>query len=126
MQPIEEFYPQLDTPSKVVITMHQKPDGDAMGSALGLYHFLVELGHDATVISPTNWADFLNWMPGVKKVVDFEGNKEKARALIQEAEVIYCLDFNILHRTKNMEQPLAAAQATKILIDHHEQPQREA
>ena len=69
MQPIELFYPQLDTPRKVVITMHQKPDGDAMGSALGLYHFLVELGHDATVISPTNWAEFLNWMPGVKKVI---------------------------------------------------------
>jgi phosphoesterase RecJ-like protein len=126
MQSIELFYPQLDSPSKVVITMHQKPDGDAMGSALGLYHFLVELGHDATVISPTNWADFLNWMPGVKKVIDFENQKEKAKALIQQADAIYCLDFNILHRTKNMEQPLAAATATKVLIDHHEQPQREA
>jgi phosphoesterase RecJ-like protein len=126
MQPIESFYPQLDTPRKVVITMHQKPDGDAMGSALGLYHFLVELGHDATVISPTNWADFLAWMPGVKKVIDFENQRDKARTLIQQAELIFCLDFNVLHRTKNMEQPLAAASATKILIDHHEQPQREA
>jgi len=126
MQPIELFYPQLDTPRKVVITMHQKPDGDAMGSALGLYHFLVELGHDATVISPTNWADFLTWMPGVKKVIDFENQKEKARTLIQQAELIFCLDFNILHRTKNMEQPLAAANGMRILIDHHEQPQREA
>ncbi len=106
--------------------MHQKPDGDAMGSALGLYHFLLEMGHDATVVSPTNWADFLNWMPGVKKVIDFESQKEKARALIQQAELIFCLDFNILHRTKHMEQPLAAASATKVLIDHHEQPQREA
>ncbi len=106
--------------------MHQKPDGDAMGSALGLYHFLKGLGHTATVISPTNWAEFLNWMPGVKEVMDFEQNREKAKGLIDQAEVIFCLDFNILHRTKHMEQPLTEAKCIKILIDHHEQPQEEA
>lgn len=126
MQPIEYFYPQLPIPAKTVITMHQKPDGDAMGSALGLYHFLAALGHDVTVISPTNWADFLNWMPGVKKVLDFENNREKAKTIISQAGLIFCLDFNILHRTKNMEQPLTQADCIKILIDHHEQPQREA
>ena len=106
--------------------MHQKPDGDAMGSALGLYHFLKGLGHDVTVISPTNWAEFLNWMPGVKEVMDFEQQREKAKGIINQAEVIFCLDFNILHRTKHMEQPLMEAKCTKILIDHHEQPQEEA
>ncbi|GAC1527514.1 MAG: bifunctional oligoribonuclease/PAP phosphatase NrnA [Sediminibacterium sp.] len=126
MQPIALFYPQLNQPFKAVITMHQKPDGDAMGSALGMYHFLLSLGHDATVISPTNWADFLDWMPGVGQVVDFERQKEKAKTLINEAEVIFCLDFNILHRTKQMEQPLTDANCIKILIDHHQQPQEEA
>ncbi len=106
--------------------MHQKPDGDAMGAALGLYHFMKGLGHVATVISPTNWADFLNWMPGVKEVLDFEQNREKAKGIINQAGVIFCLDFNILHRTKHMEQPLTEATCTKILIDHHEQPQEEA
>ena len=126
MQPIESFYPRLNTPARVIITMHQKPDGDAMGSTLGLYHFLKALGHDATVISPTNWADFLNWMPGVQQVIDFEKNKERSRKLISEAEIIFCLDFNILHRTKNMEQPLTEANCIKVLIDHHQQPQEEA
>ncbi|MCW3088197.1 MAG: 3-to-5 oligoribonuclease type, partial [Sediminibacterium sp.] len=126
MQPIHLFYPQLNKPAKVVITMHQKPDGDAMGSALGLYHFLKALGHDATVISPTNWASFLDWMPGVDKVIDFEGNKEKSKAIIAATDLIFCLDFNILHRTKHMEQPLTQASCTKILIDHHEQPQEAA
>ncbi len=126
MQPIELFYPQLDTPSRVIITMHQKPDGDAMGSALGLFHFLAAMGHEVTVVSPTNWAGFLEWMPGVNKVVDFEAHKEKAFGLIRDAQIIFCLDFNILHRTKNMEQPLLAANCTKILIDHHEQPQTDA
>ena len=123
MQPIQEFYPQLNTPSRVIVTMHQKPDGDAMGSALGLYHFLKALGHSVTVISPTNWANFLDWMPGIEQVVDFEKNREKAKKLISETEILFCLDFNILHRTKNMEPFLASATCIKVLIDHHQQPQ---
>ena len=102
--------------------MHQKPDGDAMGSALGLYHFLVGLNHEVTVISPTNWADFLQWMPGTKQVVNFEMNKEKSLRILGEAEVIFCLDFNIFHRTKHLAIHLANSQAIKVLIDHHQQP----
>jgi phosphoesterase RecJ-like protein len=126
MQNIEQFYPLLATPQKVIITMHQKPDGDAMGSALGLYHFLQSLGHQATVISPTNWADFLNWMPGVDTVIDYDMHRDKATTLVKEADWLFCLDFNILHRTKNMEQLLTQAQCIKVLIDHHQQPQEEA
>ncbi|MDE3236002.1 MAG: bifunctional oligoribonuclease/PAP phosphatase NrnA [Bacteroidota bacterium] len=126
MKPIQEFYPLISQPRKVVITTHQKPDGDAMGSSLGLYHFLIQFGHEATVISPTNWAGFLDWMPGTKSVLDFDLNKEKGKKLIEEAELIFCLDFNILHRTKNMESWLEAANCTKVLIDHHEQPQESA
>src|ERR1700741_5476093 len=114
MQSLDQFYPVLNTPAKAVVTMHQKPDGDAMGSALGLYHFLVGLGHDATVISPTNWADFLNWMPGGKKVMDFDYQRYKAKTPIEAAELIFCLDFNIWHRTKPMAQPLSLANCIKI------------
>ena len=126
MQAIDLFFPRLTTVSKVVITMHQKPDGDAMGSTLGLYHFLQSFGHDVTVISPTNWANFLDWMPGIEKVVDYERWRDRSKALISEADWIFCLDFNVLHRTKHMEQPLTQAKCTKILIDHHEQPQADA
>lgn len=126
MQAITEFYPQLAVPHKVVITTHQKPDGDAMGSCLGLYHTLVQLGHTVTVISPTNWAQFLTWMPGCDKVLDFEKHKEQALRHIKEAEVLYCLDFNVLHRTKTMELFLSEAHGTKVLIDHHQSPQEDA
>ncbi len=125
MQHIQDFFPQLQEPQKVIITTHQKPDGDAMGSSLGLYHFLIQLGHQVSVISPTNWASFLDWMPGIDIVIDYEQNKEKSKLLIQEADVIFCLDFNILHRTKNLEPFLEAAICTRILIDHHQQPQEE-
>ncbi len=88
MKAIEAFYPLLRTPKKIIITTHQKPDGDAMGSALGLYHFLVKTGHDVTVITPTNWADFLDWMPDADKVIDFEAKKDAALVLIQSAEIL--------------------------------------
>ena len=125
MQSIQAFYSQLTSPKKVIITTHQKPDGDAMGSSLGLFHFLTGLGHSVTVVSPTNWAGFLKWMPGVANVVDFEASKEVAVGLIEEAELLFCLDFNVLHRTKNMEPILAALNCIKVLIDHHEQPQED-
>ena len=125
MQSIQAFYTQLTTPRKVIVTTHQKPDGDAMGSSLGLYHFLTQLGHSVTVVSPTNWAGFLKWMPGASNVVDFEYSKEVAVKMIEEAELLFCLDFNVLHRTKNMEPVLAELQCTKVLIDHHQQPQED-
>lgn len=123
MQQINEIYPLLKEPKKVVITTHQKPDGDAMGSSLGLYHFLRQFGHEVTVISPTNWADFLDWMPGTKQVLDYERQASQANKAIDEAEWIFCLDFNTLARTKRMEEHLGNATAQRILIDHHQEPQ---
>ncbi len=105
--------------------MHQKPDGDAMGSALGLFHFLRKIGHNATVVSPTNWAKFLNWMPGCNEVVDFEAQIPKATALAENADILFCLDFNAMHRTKKMETLLLGIKCVKVLIDHHEQPAEE-
>ena len=122
MQPIEQFYPILNQPFKAVITGHQKPDGDAMGSTLALAHFLKQLGHEVTVISPTNWASFLDWMPGVQDVIDFEANKLKATDKVQEADFVFCLDFNILHRTKHLEPFIQQSKSIKILIDHHQKP----
>ena len=122
MKPIQQIYPLLTQPRNVVITMHQKPDPDAMGSALGLYHFLVQFGHQVTVISPTNWADFLKWMPGCKDVMDYESQREKADPVLDNADWIFCLDFNALHRTKYMAPKLEQSKAIKILLDHHEEP----
>lgn len=123
MQSLEKIFPLISQPRKVVITTHQKPDGDAMGSSLGLYQFLIQFGHQVTVISPTNWASFLSWMPGTKNVLDYERQTEEADKAIAAAEWIFCLDFNTLSRTKRMEEKLGAATAERILIDHHQEPQ---
>lgn len=122
MRPIHEFFPQLKQPQKVVITTHQKPDPDAMGSSLGLYHFLTALGHEVTVISPTNWATWLNWMEASDKVIDFEANRERSAVIVNEASLLFCLDFNILSRTKFLAPLLEAFGGTRVLIDHHQQP----
>jgi len=127
MKPIAEIFPLLNTaPKQIVITMHQKPDPDAMGSSLGLFHVLTALGHSVTVISPTNWAGFLNWMPGCEKVIDYDYRRPEAEAVLQKAEWIFCLDFNTLSRAKNMAPVIAGLACVKILIDHHQQPEESA
>lgn len=126
MERIELVYGQLSTPKNIVITMHQKPDADAMGSALALWWFLSAKGHKALVVSPTNWASFLQWMPGCKGVVDAESRSEYAQKAIAGADYIFCLDFNTLSRTKRLEQPIAASPAIKVLIDHHQEPDQAA
>ena len=125
MQAINELYPLLSTPAKIVITTHQKPDPDAMGSSLGLYHLLIQLGHEVQIISPTNWAAFLDWMPGTARVLNYETATEKCNMILNEAEFIFCLDFNALNRTKRMELAVGNAKGLRILIDHHREPQTE-
>ncbi|MFT3901674.1 MAG: bifunctional oligoribonuclease/PAP phosphatase NrnA [Niabella sp.] len=122
MKPIQDIFPQLKEAGKVAITMHQKPDADAMGSALGLYHFLSKFGHSVTVVSPTNWAGWLNWMPGCKGVLNYDRDTQKANAILDEADYLFCLDFNVFHRTKSLSPKLYEIKATKILIDHHKEP----
>jgi phosphoesterase RecJ-like protein len=123
MKSIEEIKPLLESPKKVVITMHQKPDADAMGSSLALFHYLKQIGHDVTVISPTNFPEFLEWMPGSREVLDFESAQDKSLKALEGIELLFCLDFNALYRTKSMEPYLAKLSCIKILIDHHLEPQ---
>ena len=124
MKPIEEIKPLLDSPKKVIITMHQKPDADAMGSSLALYHYLRQKGHTVTVISPTNFPDFLKWMPGCEEVIDFESAQDRAVAALDAGvDLLFCLDFNTISRTKHLAPYLEQLNCIKILIDHHLEPE---
>lgn len=126
MKPISALYSSLRTPKKVVITTHQKPDADAMGSSLSLFHFLSKLGHQVTVISPTNWAPWIGWMSGVDAVLNYEQFTEKSNLILDETDWLFCLDFNAFHRTKSMASKLERLTCTKILIDHHQEPSIES
>tara|TARA_B110000967_G_scaffold208951_1_gene262988 strand:+ start:2459 stop:3475 length:1017 start_codon:yes stop_codon:yes gene_type:complete len=112
----------LSTPKKVVIVPHKNPDGDAMGSTLGLYHYLEKLGHSATVIAPNDYPEFLKWIPGTESVVIHEKELAVADALISDADLIFTLDFNALHRCGAMGIPIENSKAIKVMIDHHQQP----
>ena len=113
----------LAQPQKIVITTHHKPDGDAMGSSLGLWNYLVQLGHHATVIAPTDYPDFLTWMPGNEEVMIYTEYAEEAAVLIADANIIFCLDFNNLSRINQMGELVGASSAYKVMIDHHLEPQ---
>jgi phosphoesterase RecJ-like protein len=122
MKSILEIFPLLEDKKKVVIVPHQKPDADAMGASLAMMHFLRQFGHMVTIISPTNWAGWLHWMPGCQEVIDYDMHKEKAEKNLDEAEILFCLDYNALYRTKNMTVKLEQLTCPRILIDHHQQP----
>ena len=112
----------LSTPKKVVIVPHKNPDGDAMGSTLGLSQYLKKIGHSSTVIAPNDYPEFLKWIPGNKEVIIHEIDNTISEELISSADVIFTLDFNALHRCGEMGTPIANAKAVKIMIDHHQQP----
>lgn len=122
IQDIQAIQLLLSTPKKIAIIPHRGPDGDAMGSTLGLYHFLLKNNHHPVVVSPNEFPDFLAWMPGAETVKIFEKDKENCTKILEDAELIFTLDFNALHRTGEMEHVLAQLKAPFIMIDHHQKP----
>lgn len=108
---------------KVVITTHHKPDADALGSSLGLYNYFLLKGIQSVVISPTDYGNFLKWMPNENTVINFEEQTQKATDLVANADIIFCLDFNALKRINQMGELVAASSAKKVMIDHHLEPE---
>jgi len=126
MNAITEAIDLLQQPARVFITTHHKPDGDALGSTLGLYHFLKKLGHSPTVVSPSEVPGFLDWMPGIDTVFNFESEPKQCLKLLEESDYVFCLDFSRLDRIRTMEDALRKAPQPRILIDHHLSPETEA
>jgi len=122
IQDIQAIQLLLAAPKKIAIIPHRGPDGDAMGSTLALYHFLVKNNHDATVIAPNDFPDFLAWLPGSETVKIFEKDTQNCAKILEEAQIIFTLDFNAFHRTGEMEHTLAKLTAPFIMIDHHQKP----
>jgi phosphoesterase RecJ-like protein len=122
IQDIQAVQLLLATPKKIAIIPHRGPDGDAMGSTLALYHFLLKNDHQPVIVSPNEFPDFLAWLPGSETIKIFEKDKQNCTKILQEADLIFTLDFNALHRTGEMEQVLAQLKAPFIMIDHHQKP----
>ena len=123
-QVIQEIKLLLQSPKNIVIVPHKNPDGDAMGSTLGLYHYLKKYNHDAVIIAPNDYPDFLKWMPGENTVLKFDSQFDTCLNYIEKADIIFTLDFNALNRAGDMESELAKSNGVKIMIDHHQQPDK--
>ena len=112
----------LASPKRIAIIPHRSPDGDAMGSTLALYHLLKKLKHDPVVISPNDFPNFLDWLPSSNDVLIFENDKSKVARVLKNAELIFTLDFNALHRTGEMKEVLEKCTVPFVMIGHHQSP----
>lgn len=118
----QKFRKLLKNSQKIAIVTHWSPDGDAMGSSLALYLFLLKLEKKVQVIVPNAYPDFLHWLPGNKQVLNFQEQESKAKKALLAADVIFTLDFNSYKRLEKLGELLAGTTAPKVLIDHHQQP----
>ena len=106
-----------------VLTCHAGPDGDALGSTLGLAGYLKALGKEALVMVPDAYPDFLAWMPGSQEVLRYDKYRDKAELMLAAADVIVAMDYNALSRVDDMGVAIGKAKAVKLMIDHHLQPE---
>ncbi len=125
MTHLQEFNEYLSVPRRVVIVTHHKPDADALGSSLGLAAYLKKNGHHVSVITPSDYPSFLNWLPGNDDVIIYsEKNKDEIHDLVNGSEMIFCLDFSALGRINSIGEMIRHASAKKVLIDHHLEPEK--
>ena len=116
----------ISTAQSVLVVCHKSPDGDAIGSSLGMAEYLRQRGKDVTVVVPDQYPDFLHWLPNSEKIVRYDKHPSKCDMLFKIADLIVCLDFNTPSRVEDMEPALVSSPARKILIDHHLKPDVDA
>ena len=123
MENIKELKALLAYPKDIVITTHRNPDGDAIGSSLDVYHFLNKLGHAVRIVSPSEYPDVFGWMKDIEKIIIYDTEPEEAQAVIQRADMIFCLDFNALDRIDKVGELIEKARGVKVMVDHHLYPE---
>lgn len=122
-QDILKVQTALRDTKKIAIVFHFNPDGDAVGSALALYHYFKEDGFEVSVISPNPFPDFLHWMQGSDEIIIAQKNLTKARKAIKSADMLFVVDMNAPHRAgQDLQGSISKFSGFKVLIDHHVQP----
>lgn len=120
---INRFRTLIEESAHIVLTCHVRPDGDAMGSSLGLAHLLTSLGKNAKVVTPDTPPRQLFFMPGINDVMPYTRYAEYAKRLIEKADLIICCDFNNIARQEELGPLLSASNARKVMVDHHLYPE---
>jgi len=112
----------LESPKNIIVIGHKNPDGDAIGSCLGLANFLRQKGHQVTTLMPNDFPEFLEWIPEAKDITIYSQELKKSEEIIKKADIIFTLDFNELNRVGELQKPLEKVNCDFVLIDHHQQP----
>lgn len=115
----------IEGAEKIIICCHKSPDGDALGSSLGWAEYLKQIGKAPKIIIPDAFPDFLKWMPNIEKIVRHDKHPEEVQRHFDEADLVFCLDFNAFSRVEDMQQVLETCKAPKVMIDHHLDPTME-
>ena len=116
----------LDDTRTAVLCCHQNPDGDAMGSLLGMAEVLRLLGKEPLMVVPDQYPDYLQWLPNSEKIVRYDKRRDYVDTVLRIADLLICLDFNTPSRTAEMSDALCSSPARKVLIDHHPGPDVDA
>jgi phosphoesterase RecJ-like protein len=120
---MQEIRDEIQKAKKIVITTHKSPDGDAIGSSLALCHYLNKLDKDVLVIVPDAFPDFLNWMEGTEDILYFDKDNQTVQEQVGDADLIFSLDYNGLDRIGDLGKLIGETDATKVVVDHHQNPQ---
>ncbi len=123
MKNLKELRQYLDIPRDITIVVHRNPDGDAIGSALGLYHVLNQMGHTLRLLAPSEYPPVLNWMPAVEEFIIYDLKQQEAMDALKRADLVFALDFNALDRIDKMGEYLNTSDQTIVMIDHHLDPE---
>jgi len=122
---INKLKKAIENANSIVLTGHQNPDADCIGSNLGFYHFLAQSKENIKIIMPNRFPENLKWMRGADKILVFEKDTENCQQIIEKADLMFSLDYNSFHRVGKMQESLEKATCTKVIIDHHPQPSNE-
>lgn len=112
----------IDGAERIIICCHKSPDGDALGSSIGWAEYLKQIGKEPRLIVPDSFPDFLRWMPHVEKIVRYDKHPQEVEQYFEEADLVFCLDFNAYGRVDEMQHVLERCTANKVMIDHHLNP----
>lgn len=120
---LAEIKDLLAFPKSIAIITHRNPDGDALGSSLGLRYFLEKFNHNVKVILPSEYPTNFKYLHGIDDCVVFDLKHEETEAILKNADITFCLDFNALDRVDRIGPLIQDSRAKKILIDHHLDPE---
>ncbi len=114
----------LQESKQIAIIPHSGPDGDAIGSSLALYQYLNIKGKQSKIISPSDYPEFLNWLPQNAEVLIYISYKKKAKEYLNSSDLVFIVDHNSFKRSGDLEKILQELTAKKIMIDHHPEPEQ--